>query len=58
MNEVVHNLLLARDKFMPGMHSEQPRFTYSACGPFIKKQRKNTKIKKTQEIQDIFIKTN
>ena len=29
---------------MPGMHSEQPRFTYSTCGPFIKKQRKNTKI--------------
>ena len=22
------------DKFMPEMHTKQPRFTYSACGPF------------------------
>ena len=26
--------LLAVDKFMPEMHFRQPRFTYSACGPF------------------------
>ena len=29
---------------MPGMHLRQPGFTYSACGPFKKKQRKNTKV--------------
>ena len=28
---------------MPEMHLWQPGFTYSACGPFTKKQRKNTK---------------
>ena len=29
---------------MPEMHLRQPGFTYSACGPFTKKQRKNTQI--------------
>ena len=29
------------------MHLKQPGFTYSVCGPFSKKQRKNPKVKKT-----------
>ena len=29
---------------MPEMHLRLPGFTYSACRPFTKKQRKNTKI--------------
>ena len=45
MNEIVKTLLLAGDKFMPEIHLRQPGFTYSACGTFTKKQRKNTKIK-------------
>ena len=44
MNEIVNKFLLAGDKFMSGMHLKQPAFTYSACGPFTKKQRKNWKI--------------
>ena len=28
---------------MPEMHLRQPEFTYSACGPFTKKKRKNLK---------------
>ena len=49
MNEVVNKFLLAGDKFMPEMHLKQPRFTYSACGPFT-----TTK----QETQAIFTKLN
>ena len=41
MNEIVKEFLLARNKFMPEMHLKQPGFTYSACGPLKKKQRKN-----------------
>ena len=37
MNEIVNNVLLAGDKFMPEIHLKQPGFTYSACG-------KNSKI--------------
>ena len=44
MNDIVTKLLLGGDKFMPERHLIQPGFTYSACGPFTKKQRKNTKI--------------
>ena len=36
MNEIINKFLLAGHKFMPDMHLRQPRFTYSACGPFTK----------------------
>ena len=42
MNEIVKKFLLEGDKFMPEKHLIQPRFTYSACGPFTK-SRNNTK---------------
>ena len=34
MNNIINNFLLVGDKFMPGMHLRQPKFVYSACGPF------------------------
>ena len=40
MNQIVNKGLLAGDKFMPGIHLKQPRFTYSACGPFTKNKRR------------------
>ena len=58
MNEIVNKFLLSRDEFVPEMHLRQPRFTYSACGPFTKKKRKERKDLKNQEIHYIFIKTN
>ena len=36
VNDIVNKFLLAGDKFMPEMYLKQPRFTYSACGPFSK----------------------
>ena len=44
MNRLVNKFLSAGNKFMPEMHLKQPGFTYIACGPFTKKQRKNSKI--------------
>ena len=41
MNEIVNKFLLVGDKFMPEVHLKQLGFTYSACGPFTKKQIKN-----------------
>ena len=43
MNEIVNKLLLVGDNFMTEMHLNQFGSTYSACGPFTKKQRKNGK---------------
>ena len=36
MNDIVNKFLFAGDKFMPKMHLKQPKFYYSACGPFTK----------------------
>ena len=57
MNEIINKFLLAGDKFMSEMHSKQPGFTYSVCGPFNKNKERIKNLKK-QEIQDIFIKMN
>ena len=32
---------------MPEMHLKQPRFTYSACGPFTKNKERIKKFKQT-----------
>ena len=42
---------------MPKMHLKQPRFTYSACGPFTENKERIQKIKKLEN-QDIFTKIN
>ena len=34
MNKIINKFLLTGDKFMSELHLKQPRFTYSACGPF------------------------
>ena len=57
MNEIVYKFLLAGDKFVSEMHLKQPRFTYSACGPFTKNKERIQNLKK-QEIQTIFTKMN
>ena len=44
MNEIVNNFLVAGGIFMPEMHLRPPNFTYSACKPYTKKQRKIIKI--------------
>ena len=38
---------------MPEMHLKQPRFTYSACGPFAKNKERIRKFMQ-QELQNIF----
>ena len=60
MNETANKFLLAGDKFLPEIYLRQPGFTYSACGPFTKNRERIQKLKKkkTQENENIFIKTN
>ena len=48
MNETVNKFLLAENKFVPEMHLKQPRFTYSACGSFIKNKERIGKFMKTR----------
>ena len=54
MNEIINKLLLAGDKFMPEMHLRQPKFTYSACGPFTKHKERIKKFKETGDTRYIY----
>ena len=47
MNKIVNNFLLTGDMFMSRLHLRQPRFTYSAYGPFTKHR---DRIRKFREI--------
>ena len=47
MNKVIKKFLLAGDKFMPEMHLRQPRFVYSACGPFTRHKERIKVFKRT-----------
>ena len=38
MDAIINNFSLTGHKFMPGMKLKQRRFTYTACGPFTKKE--------------------
>ena len=53
MNKIVYKSLLVRDKFMSESHLRQPGFTYSACGPFTKHQRRIQKFKETGNLNHI-----
>ena len=54
MNEIVNKFLLVGDKFMPEMHSKQPSFTYSACGPFTKNNERIQKFMQTGKTNYIY----
>ena len=54
MNETVNKILLAGDKFMPGMYLKQPGFTYSTRGPFTKNKERIKKLKKTGDTSYIY----
>ena len=54
MNEIVNKFLSAGDKFMTEMHLKQPRYTYSACGPFTKTKERIQKLKETGDTQQTF----
>ena len=49
MNEIANKFLLAGDTFMVEIHLKQPRFTYSACGPFTKNIERIQKFKETED---------
>ena len=51
---MVNGFLLARDKFMPEMHTKQPGFTYSACEPFTKTKEKIQEFKETGDRKYIY----
>ena len=53
MNNIINKFLLSGDKFMPKMHLRQPRFVYSACGPFTRHKERIKKFKQTGDTRYI-----
>ena len=53
MNNIINKFLLAGDKFMPEMHLRQPRFVYSACGPFTRHKERIKEFKSTGDTRYI-----
>ena len=53
MNNIINKFLLAADKFMPEMHLRQPRFVYSACGPFTRHKERIKEFKRTGDTRYI-----
>ena len=53
-NLLTGGFLLAGDKFMPEMHLRQPRFVYSACGPFTKHKERIKEFKRTGDTRYIY----
>ena len=54
MNNIINKCLLAGDEFMPEMHLRQPRFVYSACGPFTRHKERIKKFKQTGDTRYIY----
>ena len=54
MNNIINKFLLAGDKFMPEMHLKQPRFVYSACGPFTRHKERIKEFKRTGDTRYIY----
>ena len=54
MNNIINKFLLAGDKFMPEMHLRQPRFVYSACGPFTRHKERIKEFKRTRDTRYIY----
>ena len=54
MNNIINKFLLAGDKFMPEMHLRQPRFAYSACGPFTRHKERIKEFKRAGDTRYIY----
>ena len=54
MNKIVNKYLLTGDRFTPELHLKQPRFIYSACGPFTKHCYRIKKFKETADLKHLY----
>ena len=53
MNEIVDEILLIGDKFMPNFNLRQPKFTYKACEAFTKHSEMIKTFKETGNLNHI-----
>ena len=54
MNNIIYKFLLVGDKSLPEMHLRQPRFVYSAGGPFTRHKKRIKEFKHTGDTRYIY----
>ena len=54
MSNIINTFLLVGDKFMPDMHLRQPKFVYSACGPFTRHKERIKEFKRTGDTRLLY----
>ena len=54
MNNIINKFLLTGDNFLPEMHLRQPRFVYSACGPFTRHKERIKEFKRIGDTRYIY----
>ena len=54
MNNIINKFLLAGDTFMPEMRLRQPRFVYSACGPFTRHKERIKEFKRSGDTRYMY----
>ena len=54
MNNIINNLSLADDRFMPEMHLRQARFVYSTCDPFTRHKERTKEFKRTGDTRLLY----
>ena len=54
MNNTINKFLLTGDNFIPEMHLRQPRFVYSACGPFTRHKERIKESKRTGDTRLLY----
>ena len=54
MKEIVNQVLLTGDKFVPRMYLKQPRFTYNACSLFTKNKERIRKFMQARNTNYIY----
>ena len=54
MNNIINKFLLAGDRFMPEMHSRQPKFVYNAYDPFTRHKERIKEFKRTGDTRLLY----
>ena len=54
MKKIINKFLLTGEKFMRELYRNQPGFTYSACGPFIKHCERIRKFRETSNLKHLY----
>ena len=54
MSKIINKFSLTWDEFIPELYLKQPRFTYSACGQFIKHPERIKKVREADSLKHLY----